>query len=219
MTTATPAIRARAGAVSVNVVVHRPSWKDMEKNYPGESIESKDFYPMVGKEYVNSVRRDPDNYENTCAARMSYALNRSGLKLPRALKGGDIKGDDGYYYWLRVADLREKLKGQFGAADNMLVHRMLEKKPTEEQLKARVDKAKGFIKDISSKKGIVVFEVTGWNNASGHFTLWNGQDLKYVGPGEHNDPKSYEYYFWLVRWNELEEVKVQGTRVLFWELK
>lgn len=28
--------------------------------------------------------------------------------------------------------------------------------------------------DLSNKKGIIVFDVPGWSDASGHATLWNG---------------------------------------------
>ena len=31
-----------------------------------------------------------------------------------------------------------------------------------------------IINKINGKKGIVVFEVKGWANATGHFTLWDG---------------------------------------------
>lgn len=30
---------------------------------------------------------------------------------------------------------------------------------------------------FNNKKGIIVFEVSGWGNASGHFTLWDGKHL------------------------------------------
>ncbi len=67
-------------------------------------------------------------------------------------------------------------------------------------------------------KGIIVFEVTGWENASGHFTLWDGSNLVYVGEGEHNNPLSYEYYFWFLR--AATETKIaQTTKAYLWELK
>lgn len=28
--------------------------------------------------------------------------------------------------------------------------------------------------NLSNKKGIIVFDVSGWSDASGHATLWNG---------------------------------------------
>jgi hypothetical protein len=219
MATQAPTVRARSGSASANVVVHRPSWADMEKYYPAEPIKSASFYPMVSKWYAlqatNQDRTIAANYENTCAARMSYALNRSGLRLPPAPNGGSIKGDDGYNYWLRVAQLSQKLKTQFGSPDKQLSHQPLSKTPTQDMLNSRVANARSFIRDISSRKGIIVFEVTGWWGATGHFTLWDGANLKYVGEGQHNDSTSYEYYFWLVRTNP----QVQTMRVLFWELK
>jgi Type VI secretion system (T6SS), amidase effector protein 4 len=223
MATQTPALRARTGSVTATVIAHRPSWRDMEKNYPAETIGSGNFYPMVGKAYARAAN-DPDpviaaSYANTCAARMSYALNRSGLRLPTAPNGGSLKGDDGYNYWLRVAQLREKLKQHFGAADKQLIHQKVGKILTQSDMNSRVQSSRGFIAGLGSMKGIVVFEVSGWSDASGHFTLWDGQNLKYVGPGEHNNPSSSEYYFWLTRVNAANEIIVQTNKVLFWELK
>ena len=77
---------------------------------------------------------------------------------------------------------------------------------------------------IKGKKGIIVFDVKGWSNASGHFTLWDGKNLAYVGPGDHNNPASIEYYFWFMR----EDIYFKGgfktrvtqtTDITFWELK
>lgn len=218
------AITASSGNISSSITVNRPSWTDMYRNYPNESISSSAFYPMISKALVELVAEKPNDWENTCAARMSYALNRSGIKLP-STGGYSLKGDDGFRYWMRVKELKAYMAKRFGTPDISYspnpVKQIIDlntKKITPEIIE-RVNLVKSnFISKIQGKKGIIVFDVTGWGNASGHFTLWDGSDLVYVGSGSHNDPSSLEYYFWLVR-NGINNKIVQTVQILFWELK
>jgi hypothetical protein len=213
-------VRARAhGASAPALTVHRPSWADMSKYYPNESVSSDKFYPMVGKNYAATVMSDPDNYANTCAARMSYALNRSGMKLPVAPDGGNMKGDDGLNYWLRVKQLKKRLADQFGKPDKELAHKHIDRTSQKDLVKERIDKTNKFLDEIKPIKGIVVFEVEGWKDATGHFTLWDGKDLKYVGEGDHNNRSSDEYYFWFLRTIVTDKVVAETTKVFLWELK
>lgn len=55
--------------------------------------------------------------------------------------------------------------------------------------------------DFKGLKGILVFSVTGWGDATGHVTLWNGSDC-----GDH-------CYF------VHDQPSVSTTLVQFWELK
>lgn len=218
------AITASSGTTSSNgITVNRPSWKDMYKNYPNESISSFAFYPMVSKDLADLAASNPNDWENTCAARMSYALNRSGIKLPSS-GGYSLKGSDGFRYWMRVKELKAYLNKRFKAPDISHSHKQVNtvidsktKKITPEVME-RVQLTKSnFLSKITGKTGIVVFDVTGWGNASGHFTLWDGKNLVYVGAGEHNNPSSLEYYFWFIR--DSGGNIAQTTKISFWELK
>lgn len=222
-----PVVIARAQGVTAQALsVNRPTWADMNKHYPNESIQSPSFFPMVGKDYVAAYKGNQDAYENTCAARMSFALNRSGMKLPVAPEGGSIKGDDKLNYWLRVKQLSARLNNQFGKPDKELKHRLVKKTTEVELYDERQKNALAFIGEIKSMKGIMVFEVTGWGNATGHFTLWDGKDLSYVGRDDygntpHNWPdlQNLEYYFWYIRGSPPDKVGSQMTRAYLWELK
>lgn len=133
---------------------------------------------------------------------MSYALNRNGIILT-ATKGS-IKSDnpkDKYDYWFRVKELSDFLIKRFGKGD-------FERVMIENNYIARKTEANFYILDkIKGKKGIIVFEVTGWRNATGHFTLWDGGKLLYAP--SHDNPNIEDYYFWFSK----------TSKVIFWELK
>lgn len=214
-----PQIRASAGNQSSTVQINRPAWQDMIDNYPNENTKSIDFYPMISQSYLRlATGEDSHSWENTCAARMSYALNRSGIRLAQASNGGSLKGNDGFNYWIRVKDLKAYLKQRLGKPD--IEHSPIKiTEPTREQAYQRADDVRNnMLNQIQGKHGIVVFDVTGWSNASGHFTLWDGKDLVYVGPGEHNDTGSLDYYFWFMRHVGNNKFH-QTTHISFWELK
>jgi hypothetical protein len=67
-----------------------------------------------------------------------------------------------------------------------------------------------------------MFKVSGWSDASGHFTLWDGKDLIYPGEGTprtspHNDPNS-EYYYFNMKYEQNGKV-IQTDEIKLWELK
>ncbi|OQR28458.1 hypothetical protein BWR15_27880 [Pseudomonas sp. T] len=212
-------IIARSGDVSAGIKPNRPSWKDMSKNYMGEDVSRETLYPMISAQLVRLYQENDKAWENTCAIRMSYALNRSGIKLPSETspKGGTLKGDDGRYYWIRVRDLKKYLRDRFRDGD---VEYELSPITHRSEMPKRAEQAReNIIRKIQGRHGIIVFDVKGWDGATGHFTLWNGSDLVYVGDGYHNDDTTTAYYFWFAQFNEKEQVAVQTVKVTFWELK
>lgn len=182
----------------------RPTWEGMKNNYPTEP--SSTFYPKISKNWqqlaTSNVQATRETWENTCAVRMAYALNRNGFILPATQ--GSMKSDnpkDKYNYWFRVTELTKYLVKTFGKGD------------VEYTIKEKVGLARkkevtlNVLSKIIGKKGIIVFDVTGWNNATGHFTLWDGKTLLYADG--HSNPLSNDYYFWYEK----------TTKIIFWELK
>ena len=216
-------IATSSSVSSGSIIPVRPSWKDMLANYPGEAIKSEDFYAMVSDEWSKNYKKNPLSWANTCAGRMSYALNHSGLDLDKAPKAGSFQGKDGKNYWFRVADLKKYLKSRFKAGDVEYSLKTLSLNVTQDIFNKRVSEVKtNLLEKINGKHGIIVFEVAGWGDASGHFTLWDGNNLVYVGEGDHDNPVSPEYYFWLTRpiSQDGKVVKVvQTSKIIYWELK
>lgn len=219
-------ITARAGGVSTQLLVRRPSWADMSKYYPSKAVATPTLYDqMIGGAFRKLY--DHPAFKNTCAVRMSYALNRSGIRLGTApSKGGTYVGGDGFKYWIRVKDLQQFLDDRFKGADETLtlapVSSTLDPGGKEFQKKYEERKEKATIwldSRLKGRAGIVVFNVAGWMDASGHFTLWDGERLSYAAP--HDDSSNNLYYFWLteVTGELIEVVGSQVVSVRFWELK
>ena len=83
---------------------------------------------------------------------MSYILNQTGTHIP-ALPGKTVTGKDRMNYFFRVRDLIEFLRRRWGTP------------------KVVAFPPSGI---LAGEKGIILFEVNGWSNASGHATLFNG---------------------------------------------
>lgn len=214
--------------VSAKVKPRRPRWEDMIKFYPNSLVKTIDLYKTIGGEFP-SYKDDEQMYKekylvNSCAVRMSRGLNLSGLKLPkdnskyRAIgsKGGVMKSKEQDYYWLRVAELAKYLKDIWGEPDIVFKLKKAKVGESKEGLTA-ADWAK-----LRSKKGVIVFKVSGWGDATGHFTLWNGTNLIYPGNPAHDNPNS-EYYYFNMKYEQLSkqgELKViQTDQIELWELK
>ncbi|PYS87460.1 MAG: hypothetical protein DMF62_12395 [Acidobacteria bacterium] len=138
-----------------------PNFDALVPNYP----TSKDF-KVVRAAIGGDV--DKDWYENTCIMRVSKALNYA--KHPIPADSGAFKtrrGADKMWYGLGVQQFWEYLEKHYG-------------KPT---VYAEKDNKSGRIpyEKFKGYQGIIGFRVKGWHDASGHFTLFDGVNLLYVG--------------------------------------
>ena len=97
---------------------------------------------------------------NICAIRLSRAFNKSGEDIPRNFKGlNTVRGRDGKRYAFRVREFEKFMTAMFGP-------------PT---IKHVYKKKGGKVPDsIRNTRGIVLFDVRDWSDATGHLTLWDG---------------------------------------------
>ncbi len=108
-----------------------------------------------------NVRKNIDNptaaqrWENTCAVRMSYILSQAGMVIP-GIKGQTVSGADGRRYFFRVRDLIGFLTQRWGKA---------------EVVKYPVSGGG----TLAGKTSVILFGVSGWSNAQGHATLFDGR--------------------------------------------
>jgi|GEM_PF-241709 len=134
-------------------VLELPSFEDMAKNYPG-SLSSSGVYKLIGGKVYKNHLSNPVTYSNSCALRLSRALNYSGAEIPH-IYGQTGSGSDGKWYFYKVSDLKNYLIDTYGPAD-----------------------CTGNASDFADKKGIIFFQNCGWSNATGHFDLWNGSSCE-----------------------------------------
>ena len=86
---------------------------------------------------------------NTCVIRISRALNYSGAPIPRNIPGlSTIRGGDGKRYAYRVREFHRFLVNHVRPPD--------------------------IVGDVKGHKGIIMFKVSIWSDATGHFDLWDG---------------------------------------------
>lgn len=153
-----------------------PNFEELVPNYPLDKDPA-----TVRSAIGGAVNRDW--YENTCIIRVSKALNYAKHFIPP--DSGSFKtrkGADGKWYGLGVQQFWEWMTKTYGepsvAADNVNGHIPYEK--------------------FAGNSGIIGFRVKGWNDASGHLTLFNGCELLYVGDGSTNYwTRSYKAALWV----------------------
>jgi len=212
------------------LLIQRPSWADMLKNYPGINVPTEVLYKQISKALLLDYQTNLNTpYANTCAFRMSRGLSLSGFKLPlsdlkyreKGVESGVLVGEDKNNYWFRVKELSPFLADNFGTPQ---LDKTLSKAAVGER---KIAMTEGEMDEFKNKKGIIIFNVSGWGDASGHFTLWDGTNLSYVGMSVtdqlHNNVYSNLYYFHLKedRLNVSTNIKfvVQTDRIRLWELK
>ena len=83
-------------------------WKNYKETIYAHS-QSDDFYQnYLGGEIGNEAKSNPQDYMNTCAARLSDALNKSGILLPY-IEGQTYKDKHGYNVFYRASNMKDYL--------------------------------------------------------------------------------------------------------------
>ncbi|MDR2852797.1 MAG: type VI secretion system amidase effector protein Tae4 [Burkholderiaceae bacterium] len=123
---------------------------------PNGSTQAKKVAQIVGGKVAMNILPEgrPGKWENTCSVRMSYILNQTNVIIPFAA-GKTVSGADGRWYFHYIRDVIAFLKRRWGPPDEVIPY------PRRSSL--------------TGKTGVVLFEVSGWADATGHATVWNGE--------------------------------------------
>jgi hypothetical protein len=151
-----------------------PDFDKMKNLYPGKGYTVDAVKQLVGAD-VNS----PD-VKNTCVVRLSVSLNKLGDLIPaRTERFKTRRGKDKHWYGLRVTEFWDYLIKAYG-------------QPTL-RMKAPLSRDK-----FLGSRGIIGFRVghDHFNDATGHFTLWDGDDLLYGGEDHNYWDIAYEAALW-----------------------
>lgn len=200
-------IKARGKSIG-KISLKRPSYNDVSENYlyifPTPGVVDSAFYAYfyIGGQVYKERLRSPKNYANACALRVSYALNLSGMRIPpkisvlpvtekggnRILRGGNeyvVKGDS-YYYIYSVENMITFLEYVWG-------------KP---EVSFNVPKGVSQTSALKNmkKKGIIIFYISGYSDATGHATIWDGEmcldGTTYYEPSTHPAQTLTYIKFW-----------------------
>ncbi len=131
------------------------AWPASQRIYDSSNSGARVAQMIGGNVAVNINNSDPmQQWSNTCAVRLSYILNESGRVIP-PVSGETVSGGDKHQYFYRVRDLIKFLERRWGAPE-------IVKYPTSAD-------------DMGGKRGLILFEITGWSDAQGHATLFDGR--------------------------------------------
>lgn len=133
----------------------KAAWSAAQKIYDPTNPTAKVAKVIGGNVALNINIADPKiRWENTCAVRISYILNQCGLKIPK-IAGQTVSGEDKIQYFHYVKDVIKFLTQRWG--DPIIV---------------KYPSSGGGV--LAGKQGLILFQVSGWSNAMGHATLFNG---------------------------------------------
>ncbi|SDH41652.1 type VI secretion system amidase effector protein Tae4 [Pseudomonas abietaniphila] len=129
------------------------AWSASQRIYDPSNSGAKVAKIIGGFVEKNINNPDPaQRWSNTCAVRMSYIFNEAGLVIP-AIAGQTVSGADKRQYFFRVRNLITFLRQRWGEPD------VVQYPPSGE---------------FSGRRGVILFEVSGWSDAQGHATLFDG---------------------------------------------
>ncbi len=155
-----------------------PKWEVLKAHFPALPADQV-FQAIGGKIFYN---HQIGVFTNACSTRVSAALNGSGKEheipffrdsAPTGKNKAQVSsGANKKWYIFRVRMLVKHLAERYGEPEEFLPEEYLEK--------------------ITGRKGIIIFEVKGWEDATGHADLWDGAACLWHG----YEDLAYKILFW-----------------------
>jgi hypothetical protein len=174
---ATPFLTA-PGRVAAPIFGADAAFEKLKRSYPQGEVP--EILALIGRPEATYI-------ENTCAIRVSYAMNAAGFRIDSRLQDGTAVADpkkkiiylsdrsgvrNGQSYVIRVDELARYLLAKYG-------------KPQVWSAKDKNTRDERPLRSaVKGKKGIILF-VVNWTDATGHFDLWDGSKAshdQYFGP-------------------------------------
>ena len=146
-----------------------PSYNDFFTHFPKDPLTGKwlygsdAIYTLAGGDVLEARLNDRKNTENTCALKVSIALNGAGIIIPNIpttdTEYGTVEGLNGKYYFLNAKSLSEWMKRTFT--------------PTNTYDPSDYINADGFHALIAGRRGITI-SIYGGGGTSGHADIYTG---------------------------------------------
>lgn len=148
-----------------------PSYDDFYNAFPKNSDGSWMYgadaiYNLVGGDVLQARIDEPNQTSNTCALKVSIALNGAGINIPN-ISGETLEGENGNYYFLNAKALTDWMVLTFGEPDDGITHMKLE--GTECELPTNSTA-------FGNKKGIYSGIRPPGQNVTGHVDIYTGSE-------------------------------------------
>lgn len=211
---------------NIKLNIQRPSFESVKKAYMEINEIGKDEYDdyvkarlrynFLGGKIQKSFEKEKSSYVNTCAVRVSYALNKGGMPLKEALENG-IKNNSKHNALLQSIKNDIERYSRIDKGDNYYITNSIDvetflwiKWGTPELMQKNMSaKAQNmvFFKNLKNakKQGIVTMRID-FDDAKGHTTLWDKNyfvdDSNYLvetiikDNDIHHNPLVKEIHFW-----------------------
>ncbi|GHT13521.1 hypothetical protein FACS189426_18550 [Bacteroidia bacterium] len=114
----------------------------------------KEVGQIIGGKVEQNIKNG--SFQNACAIRLSYALNKVGISIT-SKDGAVSSGKDGKKYLYRVNEVENFIKS------NLYYTEILSGTNSS---------------DFKEKQGIIIFRKCGWGDASGHIDLYDGKNVE-----------------------------------------
>ena len=94
------------------------AWAASRRIYdPANANPAEKVAEVIGGTVAKNITMPPpNNWKNTCAVRMSYILNQSGLLIPH-IGHKTVSGADKHWYFYQVVDVIDFLTQRWGKPD------------------------------------------------------------------------------------------------------
>lgn len=156
-----------------------PSYQDFYNAFPKTSTGSwlygaDNIYGLVGGDVLQARNDYPSLTSNTCALKVSIALNGAGINIPdiasTSTQPGTLLGADGNYYFLNARALKNWMILTFGETNSDYHTSFVSELEENETLDDYLD----------SKKGVLILDYGG-SGTSGHADIYTGSDCSSSG--------------------------------------
>lgn len=126
--------------------------------YPGtqRKYSASQVYHLIGGKVLYNHLNIPIGFQNSCALRLSRALNYGGKPIP-FIRQQTGSGSDNKWYFYKIKHMVPYLKKVFG-------------EPKIVKERRAIDLRDAF----QGQQGIIWFDIR-WPDATGHVTLWDGK--------------------------------------------
>lgn len=165
---------ARNVAVAAPVFSVGSRFESLFRAYPRGSVQ--DVLEMIGHPTQTWIK-------NTCAIRVTYAMNFSGVpefRVNRSLIASSSRGRIEYISHGRTRSGPPAPSHAYIFRVTELANYMLQRYGKPQVWAKKTDNPRAA---VHGKRGVILFVVSGWSDATGHFDIWTG-----------NEPAGSEYF-------------------------